>query len=133
MSGAEFFAGPRDGERFDPSSGTRPYLLLVMGEREHEMYGWCPTHGRLAYLGTLNLVTLLIRERWPEVLAAVRQRSRFTGEALAATDGTWVDGRLRLRLRAPNPLYAERLQTQGHLVEQAVRAVLGICVVVEAP
>ena len=57
----------------------------------------------------------------PSIVAEVRARSRFLGEALAATD---ADRRSRLpwltvELAEPNPLFAERLQAQARAVERS--------------
>jgi hypothetical protein len=56
----------------------------------------------------------------------VRARSRFLGEALAATTpGTVRDGTLELLLAEANPLFAERLQAEARAVEDTVRRLSG--------
>ena len=64
-----------------------------------------------------------IQASWPEIVAEVRGRSRFLGEALshtapAALELPW----LTVALAEPNPLFAERLQAQAQLVEEVLGA-----------
>jgi hypothetical protein len=59
-------------------------------------------------------------------VAEVRARSRFLGEALAATTpGSVQDGVLEVVLGEPNQLFAERLQTEARAVEDVVRRLSG--------
>jgi DNA polymerase-3 subunit gamma/tau len=61
-------------------------------------------------------------EAWPEILAEVRARSRFLGEAVANTTPGSVDGSiLPLVLAESNPLFAERIQAQAAAVEEVIR------------
>jgi DNA polymerase III subunit gamma/tau len=61
-------------------------------------------------------------ELWPDIVAEVRARSRFLGEALAATTpGALRDGVLEVVLAEPNPLFAERLQAEARAVEDVVQ------------
>jgi DNA polymerase-3 subunit gamma/tau len=67
-----------------------------------------------------------LQAAWPEIVAQVRERSRFLGEALshtapAALDPPW----LTVALAEPNPLFAERLQAQAQLVEEVVGQAIG--------
>jgi DNA polymerase III subunit gamma/tau len=67
-----------------------------------------------------------LQASWPEIVAQVRDRSRFLGEALshtapAALDLPW----LTVALAEPNPLFAERLQAQAQLVEEVVGQAIG--------
>jgi hypothetical protein len=56
----------------------------------------------------------------------VRGRSRFLGEALAATAPTALElPWLTVVLREPNSLFAERLQAQSQPVEEVLQRVLG--------
>jgi DNA polymerase III subunit gamma/tau len=65
-------------------------------------------------------------ELWPDIVAEVRARSRFLGEALAATTpGSVQDGVLEVVLGEPNQLFAERLQTEARAVEDVVRRLSG--------
>jgi hypothetical protein len=65
-------------------------------------------------------------ELWPEIVAEVRSRSRFLGEALAATNpGSVQDGVLEVFLAEPNQLFAERLQTEARAVEDVIRRLGG--------
>ena len=59
---------------------------------------------------------------WPDIVAEVRSRSRFLGEALSGTAPGPVDGTtLPLVLGESNPLFAERIQAEAPAVEDAVR------------
>jgi DNA polymerase III subunit gamma/tau len=63
-----------------------------------------------------------LAEAWPDIVADVRSRSRFLGEALGgATPGTVEGSTLPLVLAESNPLFAERIQAEAPAVEEAVR------------
>jgi DNA polymerase-3 subunit gamma/tau len=63
-----------------------------------------------------------LAEAWPNIVADVRNRSRFLGEALAGTTPGPVEGStLPLVLAESNPLFAERIQAEAPAVEDAVR------------
>ncbi len=63
---------------------------------------------------------------WSAVVGAVRERSRFLGEALAMTRPTAVEPPLvRVALGEPNPFQHERLEEQAQAVEQVMRQLLG--------
>jgi DNA polymerase-3 subunit gamma/tau len=67
-----------------------------------------------------------IQASWAEIVADVRARSRFLGEALshtapAALELPW----LTVALAEPNPLFAERLQAQSQLVEEVLARAIG--------
>ena len=63
-----------------------------------------------------------VPEAWPGILAEVRARSRFLGEAVANTTPGAVEGStLPLVLAESNPLFAERIQAQAAVVEEVVR------------
>ena len=65
---------------------------------------------------------LAIAEAWPDIVADVRSRTRFLGEALAGTTPGLVEGStLPLVLAESNPLFAERIQAEAAAVEEAVR------------
>jgi hypothetical protein len=67
-----------------------------------------------------------IRDAWPDLVAVVRSRSRFLGEALAATLPTALElPWLTVVLGEPNSLFAERLQAQARLVEEVLQQALG--------
>jgi hypothetical protein len=56
----------------------------------------------------------------------VRTRSRFLGEALAATTpGSLRDGVLEVVLAEANPLFSERLQAEARSVEEVIQRVGG--------
>jgi DNA polymerase-3 subunit gamma/tau len=63
-----------------------------------------------------------VADTWPDIVADVRSRSRFLGEALAGTTPGTVEGStLPLVLAESNPLFAERIQAEASAVEEAVR------------
>jgi DNA polymerase-3 subunit gamma/tau len=63
-----------------------------------------------------------VAEAWPDIVAEVRGRSRFLGEALSsATPGPVEGTTLPLVLAESNPLFAERIQSEAPAVEEAVR------------
>jgi len=67
-----------------------------------------------------------LRNSWQAIVAEVRVRSRFLGEALAHTmplalDPTW----LTVSLAQPNQLFTERLQAQAGMVEDVLQRVTG--------
>ena len=63
---------------------------------------------------------------WPDILTEVRERSRFLGEALAATTpGEVESGALPLVLAESNPLFAERIQAEARTVEDVVQRQIG--------
>jgi DNA polymerase III subunit gamma/tau len=63
-----------------------------------------------------------LAEAWPDIVADLRSRSRFLGEALGgATPGTVEGSTLPLVLAESNPLFAERIQAEAPAVEEAVR------------
>jgi DNA polymerase-3 subunit gamma/tau len=63
-----------------------------------------------------------LADAWPEILAEVRSRSRFLGEALVGTAPGTVEGSsLPLVLSESNPLFAERIQAQAGVVEEVVQ------------
>jgi DNA polymerase-3 subunit gamma/tau len=67
-----------------------------------------------------------LSELWPDIVTEVRARSRFLGEALAATTpGALQDGTLEVVLTEPNPLFAERLQAEARQVEDVIRQLSG--------
>jgi DNA polymerase-3 subunit gamma/tau len=67
-----------------------------------------------------------LSELWPDIVTEVRTRSRFLGEALAATTpGALRDGMLEVVLTEPNPLFAERLQAEARSVEDVIRRLSG--------
>jgi DNA polymerase III subunit gamma/tau len=67
-----------------------------------------------------------IRSVWDELTDAVRERSRWLGEALAGASPSEVaPPKLVIALQQPNPLFADRLEQQAALVEAAVAARVG--------
>ena len=67
-----------------------------------------------------------LQASWPEIVARVRERSRFLGEALSHTAPTALElPWLTVALAEPNPLFAERLQAQARLVEEVLGRAIG--------
>ena len=67
-----------------------------------------------------------LQHSWQSIVAEVRARSRFLGEALAHTmplglDPTWVT----VTFTEPNQLFTERLQAQADIVEEVLQRVTG--------
>jgi DNA polymerase III subunit gamma/tau len=84
-----------------------------------------PAHGGLPPVPLAHSVSAL-QGAWPEIIAQLRERSRFLSEALAATSPAAMDsGWLTVTLAEPNPLFAERLQAQAPVVEEVLRPWVG--------
>lgn len=67
-----------------------------------------------------------VRASWSSIVAEVRARSRFLGEALAATVPAGLDlPWLTVALAEANPLFAERLQLQAQVVEEVLQQAVG--------
>jgi DNA polymerase-3 subunit gamma/tau len=67
-----------------------------------------------------------IRVAWPDLVAEVRARSRFLGEALAATTPAGLDAPwLTVELAEANPLFVESLRAQARAVEEVLERALG--------
>jgi DNA polymerase-3 subunit gamma/tau len=63
-----------------------------------------------------------VAEAWSDIVADVRGRSRFLGEALSgAAPGPLEGSTLPLVLAESNPLFAERIQAEARAVEEAVQ------------
>ena len=67
-----------------------------------------------------------LRAGWPEVVAAVRQHSRFLGEALAASEPASLElPWLTVVMAEPNQLFADRLHQEAGKVEEVLSRSLG--------
>jgi DNA polymerase-3 subunit gamma/tau len=67
-----------------------------------------------------------LQAAWPNLVAEVRGRSRFLGEALSHTTPVALElPWLTVALAEPNPLFAERLQAQAQLVEEVLAQAVG--------
>jgi DNA polymerase-3 subunit gamma/tau len=67
-----------------------------------------------------------LRASWSEIVAELRGRSRFLGEALAGTAPAAVDlPWISVSLSEPNPLFAERLHDQAQVVEEVLQRAIG--------
>jgi hypothetical protein len=67
-----------------------------------------------------------VLDAWTDVVSEVRVKSRFLGEALDAATPTALDAPwLTLSLAEPNPLFAERLQSQARVVESELQRLTG--------
>jgi DNA polymerase-3 subunit gamma/tau len=98
-------AGPRGPAPAEPTGSPPPPSPLPLGGESAGTGGESP-----------------VIEGWPEILAEVRSRSRFLGEALAHAIPASLEGSsLSLALSESNPLFAERIQAQAALVEEAIR------------
>jgi DNA polymerase-3 subunit gamma/tau len=86
---------------------------------------------QLGEIGALAVDTIpasldAIRMAWGDLVAEVRRRSRFLGEALSHTAPGGLElPWLTVELAQPNPLFAEQLQAQSQVVEEVVAAALG--------
>jgi DNA polymerase-3 subunit gamma/tau len=68
-----------------------------------------------------------ISAQWPELIAAVRERSALTGEALAATTpASFEDGELQLSAAPDRALIVEGVTRQRGLVEEVLSAALDV-------
>ena len=77
-------------------------------------------------IGPIPATLDALRISWPEIVAELRGRSRFLGEALAGTapaalELPWIT----VLLTEPNPLFFERLQAQAQVVEEVLQRVIG--------
>jgi DNA polymerase-3 subunit gamma/tau len=73
-------------------------------------------------LDKLGAGSSALSEAWPEILAEVKARSRFLGEALAGTAPGPVEGTsLPVVLAESNRLFAEAIQAQAAVVEEVVQ------------
>jgi DNA polymerase III subunit gamma/tau len=78
-----------------------------------------------AAMDTIPATVEAIRITWPDIVAEVRDRSRFLGEALSHTaPGTLELPWLTVELAESNPLFAERLQAQAQVVEEVLSRVV---------
>jgi DNA polymerase-3 subunit gamma/tau len=67
-----------------------------------------------------------VRERWTDLVAAVRDQSRFLAEALAGTDVIGVAApTLTVGFAEPNPLFLERLEQQAAVIEGVIGQAVG--------
>ncbi len=67
-----------------------------------------------------------LRAGWPEVVAAVRVKSRFLGEALAASEPATLElPWLTVVMAEPNQLFADRLHQEAGKVEEVLSRSLG--------
>jgi DNA polymerase-3 subunit gamma/tau len=67
-----------------------------------------------------------LRDAWPDIVAEVRGKSRFLGEALAATTPSVVEAPwLTVELLESSPHFAEPLKSQAATVEEVLRRVTG--------
>ena len=67
-----------------------------------------------------------VRERWTDLVARVREQSRFLAEALAGTEVAGVAPPvLTLGFIEPNPLFLERLEQQAAVIEGVIGQAVG--------
>jgi DNA polymerase-3 subunit gamma/tau len=87
-----------------------------------------PTLGSVGAIGLDTIPATLdaLRMAWGDIVAEVRRRTRFLGEALSHTaPGALELPWLTVELTQPNPLFAERLQAQAQIVEDVVAGAVG--------
>jgi DNA polymerase-3 subunit gamma/tau len=107
-------AGPETGRR---AGGAVPGAARPAPE---------PPAAPTAVLDRVPAALEAVRVAWPELVAEVRGRSRFLGEALAATTPASLElPWLTVELAESNPLFAERLQAQSRAVEEVLERALG--------
>jgi DNA polymerase-3 subunit gamma/tau len=100
--------------RPSPPSQSSPDTVPAAGAPLHP-----PRSGESAGLEDL-------RDSWPAIVAEVRGRSRFLGEALAGTTPLALDStRLTVSLTEQNTLFTERLQAHAGVVEEVLQRVTG--------
>jgi DNA polymerase-3 subunit gamma/tau len=101
-----------------PSAKSRPPAETPPPERT--------SSATVVPLETIPPVLDALRAHWPDIVAEVRGRSRFLGEALSHTTPSAIElPWLTLELAEPNPLFAERLQAQAQFVEEILSRALG--------
>ncbi|MEO6056225.1 MAG: DNA polymerase III subunit gamma/tau [Gemmatimonadales bacterium] len=77
-------------------------------------------------VATIPATLEAVRAAWPEIVSEVRGQSRFLGEALShTTPGALELPWLTVELAEPNPLFADRLQAQAHMVEAILARAVG--------
>jgi len=63
---------------------------------------------------------------WPELVAAVREQSRFLGEAMSTAQPVGVaPPDLTIALGEPNPMFHEKLEQQARIIEEIVGRAVG--------
>jgi hypothetical protein len=123
-------AGPPDGERRrDPPKGPdldaapKPTAAVGAGPVSSTAPGPSPAAAPEDRIpATLDAV----RAAWTDIVAELRGRSRFLGEALAAgTPAAFDPPWLTVTLGEPNALFAERLQANARAVEEVLQRLTG--------
>jgi DNA polymerase-3 subunit gamma/tau len=112
-------AEPPTGNRADSAPGEQsPPADLVSSSTQQTV----PLSRRPADRPSLES----LRAGWPEVVAAVRQHSRFLGEALAASEPASLElPWLTVAMAEPNQLFADRLYQEAGKVEEVLSRSLG--------
>ena len=114
-AGGQPGSAPAPGNRPGNSPGTRVL-------RDASASSGPPATPPAALSGAPPAGPSVLSDAWPEILAEVRDRSRFLGEALAGAAPGPVEGSsLPLVLAESNPLFAERIQAQAAVVEEVVQ------------
>ena len=114
-AGGQPGSAPAPGNRPGNSPGTRVL-------RDATASSGPPATPPAALSGAPPAGPSVLSDAWPEILAEVRDRSRFLGEALAGAAPGPVEGSsLPLVLAESNPLFAERIQAQAAVVEEVVQ------------
>jgi DNA polymerase-3 subunit gamma/tau len=125
-------AVPRPSRPSPPASAAPPSAPAVAGPAAEATTPERGEHGTsLGAVGALAVDTIpasldALRMAWGDLVAEVRRRSRFLGEALSHTAPAGLElPWLTVELSQPNPLFAERLQAQSQVVEEVVAGAIG--------
>jgi hypothetical protein len=114
-------SGPADTKRSD-----RPEAAPAGASTASEVASVAASAGAAPLTEAIPATLDAIQASWPELVAEVRGRSRFLGEALSHTTPAVLElPWLTVELGEPNPLFAERLQAQAQLVEAVLARVIG--------
>jgi DNA polymerase-3 subunit gamma/tau len=132
VGGASGSSGPGRGPVTRPASAGSAATSSEAPSAPRSALTGVPSQGPSAAAAAATVVEAIpaaleaVRVAWPDLVAQVRARSRFLGEALAATVPTGLDlPWLTVELAEPNPLFAERLQAQARAVEEVLERALG--------
>jgi len=121
-------SGSGGGVRVTPSEakGPKPNLETRQPGPMAEASSPAPPPAAAAALEPIPATLDALRVSWPEIVAELRGRSRFLGEALAGTTPAAVElPWITVLLSEPNQLFAERLQAQAQVVEEVLRRAIG--------
>jgi DNA polymerase-3 subunit gamma/tau len=85
-----------------------------------------PPHTATSAISGVPFTLEGVRERWADLVAQVREQSRFLAEALAGTEVAGVAPPvLTVGFIEPNPLFLERLEQQAAIIEGVIGQAVG--------